>query len=423
VSKNTLTRYFEKRSHPSSPDQWLINFFGGGRKATSGVQVSETSALSWTALWAGVRFLAETMASLPLDVMERIGEKKDTLRLHPIALLYAHGPNEEQTWLEFLEMMVAQMVMWGTCYAHIIWNGRGEPIALWPLHFDRVTPKRVNGKLWWQVSVPDESYETSSNIRMIPAEDMLVIRGFATSGICGEKIASVFKEAIGLGLATEQFIGHFFGQGANASGFLSHPGKLTKPAFDRLKESINQQTGSLENSHHYMILEEAMQWHQLSVDPDKAQALGLRQFQIQEASRILRISPHHLGDLSRATFSNIEQMGIETVVYTLMPWAVRIESRLNKQLVSEPKKNLIYTKFNMRALLRGDSAAQSVAFHNGVQDGYLSPNDIREMLDMNPIPKGNTYLQPVNMAPLGTVPAPVPASAPTATNGDIEEAA
>lgn len=411
----------QRRSSPASPDYWVAKFFGGGGESITGAKVNETSAPSWTPIMSGMRFLSETIAALPFDVYQRTGNRgKKDLPDHPVARLM-RNPNPEQDGFQFIELAQSHLTLWGNSYSQIIWNGGMEPIELWPINPDRVQMKRDRlGNIVYQINLPGDSLSSVSTPRSIPAEDMLHVRGFSRWGLIGERMSDVHRETIGLGLATEEFAARFFGKGANPSGVLEHPGVLSKEAALRLRESTDKASAGLTNAHRTMLLEEGMKWHQVTVDPEKAQFLELRTFQIQEAARILRIPPHLLYDLSRATFTNIEHQGTEVVIYTLLAWVKRWEARLNKTLISDKMKNTVYTKFNLNGLMRGDSQARAAFYASGRNNGWLSVNDIRELEDMNPVPDGDEYLQPVNMVPLGTEPAPAPAPNPAPA---IQEAA
>lgn len=407
-----LTRYLEQRdAHPRAPAQWMIEMFGG-RSATSGVRVNETTAMSWTALSAAVRFLAEAMASMPLEVMRyRKGGGREAARELGIYRLLRDQPNPEMSSFEWRELSQTHILLWGNAYSHIVWNRTNEPVELWPLNPDRVQVRRDSfGNITYHVSIPSDDLTVSrSEYRILAAEDVLHIRGPSRYGFLGERIAQVYPEAIGLGLASEEFGARLFGSGMNASGVLEHPGLLSEAAKKRMETSLQRQAGGLSRAHRTLILEEGMKWTQTTIEPEKAQFLGLRTFQVQEASRILRVPPHLIYELSRATFSNIEHQGIEVVVYTILPWVRRWEQRLNMQLISTKMQNTLYTRFEMNGFLRGDTQARYNAYHLARQDGWLSPNDIRELEDMNPIPGGDEYLEPVNMRPLGSEPTPPPA--------------
>lgn len=419
---NLLTRYFEQRSvvdlaHPRDPK--IIDLFGLWRETRAGVPVTEKEALSWTAFSAGVRLLAETLGSLPLGVYREIPPpepagrtRREELRNHPVAQLLA-WPNDEMTPFELVELMQGHAVWWGTGYAQIVYNGGGMPVELWPMNPDRVTPQRdAAGELEYRIGLPEELFGKATQSTVLPADEMLVIRGFSRYGVIGDRVTRTFREAIGLGLATELFGAAFFGAGANAGGVLEHPGALTEEAQERLRKQKEKQVKGLDRAHRLLILEEGMKFHQTTIEPEKAQFLGLRKFQVTEAARILRIPPHMLYDLERATFSNIEHQAIQFVTYTMTPWAVRWEQRLKKQLLGPKDFARVYFKFNMNGLLRGDMQARMAFYQAGIQNGWFSQNDVRELEDLNPIKDGDTYRAPANLTPVDAPPAPAPAKAP-----------
>src|SRR5216683_1303084 len=150
-----LAELFERRGAPAAPDPWMLRFWGGSQ-ASSGVRISEQTALGWTALFSGVRFLAETIASLPLQVYQRLQPRGKKLRTDVSLYRLLHDtPNPEQTSFEFRDLMQTHVVLWGNAYAHIIYNGGGEPAELWPLNPDRVTMNRDrNGQLVYRVMLP-----------------------------------------------------------------------------------------------------------------------------------------------------------------------------------------------------------------------------------------------------------------------------
>lgn len=406
-----LTQVLQRRSVTSGvgrPAQWLVDMFGG-RPASSGVRVNETTAMSWTALSAGIRFLAEGIASMPLEVMRRLVPKgREAATNHYLYWLLHDQPNPDMTSFEWRELSQTHILLWGNAYSQIVRDGLGRPLELWPLNPDRVQLRRNQaGQLVYSVSIPsDDLTATRSEFRTLPQEEVLHIRGPSRWGFLGERIAQVYPEAIGLGLATEEMAARFFGSGMLASGILQHPGLLGDEAQARLRKQVESQAMGLTKAHRTLILEEGMKWQQTTIEPEKAQFLGTRQFLVQEASRILRIPPHLLYDLSRATFSNIENQGIEVVTYTLLPWVRRWEQRLNMQLIIQ--QNAMYTRFNLAGFLRGETQARVAYYQAGRQGGWLSANDIRELDDMNPIPGGDVYLEPVNMRPLGSAAEPPP---------------
>jgi len=411
-----LTRFFQERRdqligplHPRDPA--LAELFGV-RPAAAGVDVSERTAISWPALSCGIRLIAETIGMLPVDVCRRRDRGRDILDNHPAARVL-DDPNPEQTAFEFKEMLQSHALWWGNGYAQIIRNKGGIPIELWPLSPDRVTVFRDGAmNLIYRIGLPREPYGMAATSVLLPADEVLHIRGFTRYGLMGDRMTQTFRETIGLGLATELFGALFFGQGANAGGVITHPAQLTEEAQERLRKQKENQVAGISRAHRVMILEEGMTWHQTSVDPEKAQFLGTRQFQVVEASRILRIPPHLLYDLTRGTFSNIEQQGIEFVTYTMMPWAVRWEQRLRKMLLGFKDASSTYFKFRMNSLLRGDSAARLAFYQGMIQNGVFSQNDVLELEDLNPIEGGDVHRILSTLVPITGPDVPKPEGAP-----------
>lgn len=390
----------ERRSHPSNPDAWLINGYAGHQSA-SGIRVDEDKALSSTAIWAGVRLISETLAMLPLKLKERVDErtKKDARRIDLFRVLHDE-PNPEQTSFEYREMQQGFVLLWGNCYAQKVYNGRGEVSELWPLVPWRVTPERSrNNTLVYRVKLPDDSGQTVT----LPADDVLHIRGFSSNGLLGDNVVERFRNAIGLSLAAEEFGGRFFGNGLNAGGVLEHPGTLKPEARKNLRESLKGENGGVSRAHRMMILEEGMKWHQTTIDPEKAQALEMRKFQVTEVARILNLPPHLLKDLERATFSNIEHQAQEFLTYTMRPWLSRWEQRLNKSLLLPSQRSKFFTQFEDKGVMKADTPARTAFYQAMSNIGVYSPNDIRELEDEPPVPGGDQRFVQGAMVPLDKI--------------------
>ena len=206
------------------------------------------------------------------------------------------------------------------------------------------------------------------------------------------------REAVGLSLATEEYGAKFFGNGARPGGVLEHPGILKDP--EKLRESWNKVYQGTRNSHKVAVLEEGMKYHTIGIAPEDAQFLETRKYQVNEICRIFRVPPHLVGDLERATFSNIEHQSIEFVQHTIRPWLVRWEQAISRSLLDEKERLLYFAKFNVDGLMRGDYKSRMEGYAVGRQNGWLSANDIRGLEDLPPIPKeqgGDVYLVNGNM--------------------------
>ena len=193
------------------------------------------------------------------------------------------------------------------------------------------------------------------------------------------------RNAVGMTLACEEYGSSFFANGARPGGVLKHPGVLKDPS--KLRESWQAVYGGTANTGKVVVLEEGVDYQQISIPPEEAQFLETRKFQIDEIARLYRVPPHMIGDLERATFSNVEQQSLEYVKYTLNPWVVRWEQSLQKALLLPSEQKRYFIKFNVDGLLRGDYQSRMQGYSIGRQNGWFSANDIREMENMNPIPE------------------------------------
>ena len=366
---------FRSRDKPKNRVGGGWNFLFGG--TTSGKAVNERTAMQTSAVYACVRILAESVAGLPLHVYERTANgSKSTKPSHPLYRLLHDEPNREMTSFVFRETLMSHLLLWGNAYAQIIRDGRGFPIALYPLLPDRMAVDRnESGELVY-------TYQSDKGQVKLRRENILHIPGLGFDGLIGYSPIAMAKNAVGLALATEDYGAAFFANGANPGGVLEHPGVIKPEQADRLRESWQSQFGGA-NAHKVAVLEEGLKFHQMSIPPEQAQFLETRKFQINEIARIFRVPPHMVGDLEKSSFSNIEQQSLEFVKYTLDPWVVRWEQSLQQVLILPSEKATIFIKFNLDGLLRGDYQSRMQGYSTGIQNGFMSVNDVRGLEDMN----------------------------------------
>jgi len=366
---------FRSRDKPKNRVGGGWSFLFGG--TTSGKAVNERTAMQTSAVYSCVRILAESVAGLPLHVYERTANgSKSTKPSHPLYRLLHDEPNREMTSFVFRETLMSHLLLWGNAYAQIIRDGRGFPIALYPLLPDRMAVDRnESGELVY-------TYQSDKGQVKLRRENVLHIPGLGFDGLIGYSPIAMAKNAVGLALATEDYGATFFANGANPGGVLEHPGVIKPEQADRLRESWQSQFGGA-NAHKVAVLEEGLKFHQMSIPPEQAQFLETRKFQINEIARIFRVPPHMVGDLEKSSFSNIEQQSLEFVKYTLDPWVVRWEQSLQQALILPSEKATIFIKFNLDGLLRGDYQSRMQGYSTGIQNGFMSVNDVRGLEDMN----------------------------------------
>ena len=389
-----LKAMFEKRAsieNPSVPinEQTLDNLFNGVATA-AGVQVNEDNAMSLSAVWACVRILSESVASLPLSVYTHKKGAKVKLDDHPVTRLLQKAPNKETTPYAFRETVQAHASTWGNGYAFITRNRMGQPLELMQLlpHATRAL-RTKDGSLIYETNIGGVIYR-------IVAADIVHIAGIGYDGLTGYSPIQKHKQAIGLGLAAETYGAKFFGGDAVVQGVLQLPGKLSDTTS--LASSWKDAHGGLGNANNIAVLEQGAEYKKIGIPPNDAQFLETRKFQLTDIARIYRIPPHMIADLERATFSNIESQDIQFVKYSLMSHLIRWEQELTRKLLSENEQKKMYIKFNIDAFLRGDTKARYEAYQIGRNTGFLSINDIRRHEDMNEVAGGDEY----QLVPVGT---------------------
>lgn len=215
----------------------------------------------------------------------------------------------------------------------------------------------------------------------------------------------VQREAMGLAMAAEEFGARMFSNGARPSGVVKIPQWLNPDQRKIARENLNDLYAGLENAHKLMLLEGGMEFdgNAAQIPPEDMQFLQLRQFQVHEICRIYRVPPHMVADLERATFSNIEQMSLEFVTYTLMPWLRRWETSIQRWLFTPGERERLYVRFNVDGLLRADSDGRSKIYSVFLQNGVMNRNEARALENMNIVEGLETYTVQSNMVPLDKI--------------------
>ncbi|WP_461206076.1 phage portal protein [Clostridium sp. DL1XJH146] len=390
---NFLQRFFKARDKPKDSVSSAPSFLMG--QSVSGKIVNERSSMQTTAVFACVRIIAETVASLPLHTYKYVGDGKEKVYDHPLYKLLHDEPNLEMTSFTLRETMMTHLLLWGNAYCQIIKNGKGEVLELYPLLPDKMTVDRdKNGELYYAYLKEGRTYYLST-------DEVLHIPGLGFDGIMGYSPIALAKNAIGLNIAAEEYGGRFFANNATPSGILSTQGTIKDPT--KVKDAWQATYGGTGNSHKVAVLEDGLTYQQISMPNSDAQFLETRKFQIEEICRIFQVPPHMVADLSKSSFSNIENQSISFVVHTIRPWLVRIEQAMDRRLFKDSEKGQYFVSFNTSALMRGDYKSRMDGYAIGIQNGFFSVNDVRRMENMDPISAedgGDLYLTNGNMLPL-----------------------
>lgn len=370
-------------------DSGQVFMFG---RADSGERVDEKSAMQIATVYACVRLLAETVAGLPLHLYrftDTEEKSKERAKDHPLYRLLYRQPNPEMSSFTFREVMMTHLLLWGNCYAQVIRDGRNGILSLYPLLPENVEVDRdEKGRIYYIYHAytdekPGENYRDIYFRR----EEIFHVPGLGFNGLVGFSPIAMMKNALGTTLAVEKYGSSFFRNGAQPSGVLEHPGVLKNP--EKIRQNWSDVYGGANNAHKVAVLEENMHYKPISLPPEDSQFLSTRQYGVNEICRIFRVPPHMVQDLEHATFSNIEHQSIDFVVHTLTPWLVRFEQAIVKDLLLAGEQDMYFPKFNVDGLLRGDYQSRMHGYATGISNGFLSPNDVRVLEQMDLIPAEN----------------------------------
>lgn len=389
----------KKRASSFNPFDDSLFYPLSNARTNSGVSVSPDTAMRITAVFCAVNILSGAIGSLPIWVYEQIDEdtkRKDTN--HPVYKILSKNPNPWQTPIEFKTLMGLHYLLRGNAYAQILFNQSGGISKLIPLNPDRMT---INIS---ETGLPVYTHRKENGTsRTYQRWQILHIKGLSQDGYKGLSPIDQCREAIGLASASEEFAARFYSNDASPGGVLRHPETLSEEVHKRIKDSWKSSHAGGRNAHEIAILEEGMEFQPISLKAEDVQFLEARNFQIFEIARIFNLPPHMLKDLSRATWGNIESEDIGYVKHSLRPHLITFEQVFERDLLSlestDGKEFAI--EYDVDGLLRGDVKSRTYSYMVGIQNGWLSINDVRRRENLNPIPNGDTHFVPTNnMTPL-----------------------
>jgi HK97 family phage portal protein len=283
----------------------------------------------------------------------------------------------------------------GDGYAEIVLGRYGQPIELWPIESHRVAVSIENGSPMYRVSNPGRED------LFLDSRRMLHLHGPSLDGFVGVNIARIAREALSLAAAAERFSGTFFGNGATFGGILSSDKPLGDKTAENLRKAINARHQGVSNAHRFLLLDGgSMKYDKLGTDPEHAQLLEMRTFQIREIARFLRIPVSKLGDLERSTYSNIEQQNLDYYQSCLRPWFVRFEQELDLKLLTAADRATLHFEHVLDGLLRADTEKRAQFYQVMSSAGLMTPNEIRRLENLPPFEGGDQVYKPLNTAPI-----------------------
>jgi HK97 family phage portal protein len=386
------------------------------RKTAAGVYVSPEASLQCSAFLAAVKVVSESVASLPLHLYERTPDGKRIAEAHPLYDILAYEPNEWMTSFEFKELMQSWHMLWGVGYAHIKPGRRGAVDQLIPLHPSRMKPERLkNGRLRYAYQEPDKPTPTYYR-----QDEVFAYRGLSPDGVNCYIPTVLMRDAIALARATELHSSAFFGNGARPGSVIEVDQPLKPETLQRLREQWNDIHGNgPTNAYKTAVLPHGTHVKELSLNNDTNRLIETRRYQIEEVARATRVPAYMIGDLTKSSYSSVEQQAIDFVTFTLVPHLRRFEACCRRDLVVDDKK--YFAQFDVSALLVGDFNARASFLREMWNLGVFSTNEVRQQLGYNPVDGGDKRFVQVNMQLLENYTPGNPTAATTKVSGQPQD--
>ncbi len=387
----------------------------GGTPAWSGEAVSRDTALTLSTVYACNKIISESVGFLPLQMLQRKGVNNELALSHPMYSALVNCPNPEITAQNFTELLTSHCVLGGNAYSRIVRrSGVGTAVELQALNPDSIRIDRDAAKRLVYVLKERNQPDQTFTVERGKPQDILHIRGLGWDGVRGYSVVSVMaRQSVGSALAGERSVANFYANGSRVPYLLKHPSHFeSSEDFDAFRNDWEQ---VYSQAHKVPILEDGLEYESIGISAKDSQLLESRQFTIPELCRWFSVSPHLVGDLSKATFSNIESLAQQFVSFTLATWLTRWEQECFRCILTPDEQSQgYYFRHDLDQLLRSEFQVRMAGYALMLQNGKNSINEIRAKEGENPILGGDTHYVQVNLAPVGeeaatraTTPAPI----------------
>jgi HK97 family phage portal protein len=375
-----LSRIFGKAETRTLNHESFGRFFGVAQ-APGHHAISPQLAENLATVSACVGALSSVMASLPPRVYRLAPNGRTELFDHYMARLARNPSNGRWTWPDFIEWLMAQVLLHGNGLAEIVYDGAGRPTALLPIPWPQVRVELLpSGRIAYDT-------QTTGRIRRRLLEgEVLHVRDRSDDGMVGRSRISRAPEVLGIAIAANNAVSKLYSGGLRAQGVMSAPSYLTddqrKAAqnwSERFREAV--QEGRIP------IVEGGWKFDQTNISPEDAELLASRAFSVSEICRLFQVPPPIVQDLSHGTFTNSREAGRWFAQFSLAPWARKIEAEFERSLFGTGSADCML-ELDMSGLMRADAEARWQSHKIAVDSGILDPDEIREIEGWNPRGQG-----------------------------------
>lgn len=388
-----------------SEDGVLYRLFG--KKTKSGAAIDENNVSQISAFYCGVTKISDSLKLMPCELKQKLDIGGSTSSALPQGNLLKRKPNDQISPSRFKWLIGAWTLTWGNFYAEIERNGFGVPVALWPIHPSRVNNLRGPGDV-----ITHRVLTKSGTWVEIRSTNMIHVFRRSPNGLDGTGAVNELRETFGTALAADQYAAKFFGNNAMPAHLVVRSEDLDPEHLKNFREGwYEQNSGDKSGGIHFLGGgDESTKIHTLSINNTDSQLLETRQFNIQEIARAIPISPMMLYEYGRATWGNFSEVRAMYLGESVMPIGQDFEEECDRKLLTEAERDAgHYFKFNTRGVLRVEGKEQYESFTQALNNGFMCVDEVRELLDLNPLPdgEGQVFMRPANMTPTAELAAKI----------------
>jgi len=378
-----------------------------GYATASPVEVTEDSAMQLSAVWACVRLLSETVASLPVNVYRKTPKGRELAPDHWLSLLMARKPNRYQTKVEFFETLMLNLALHGNAYAKITKVG-GQIRSLLPLMASQIETKLL----------PDGSvvhlYHADGNVDVLSSESVWHVKLYG-NGIVGKSPLAFGRNMFGIAQAAEQSVSKIYANGGKPSGVLSFDRLLTPAQRASVRENFATLTTGTDDR--LLVIEQGMKFDAVSMSPQDIELLASRKHQIDEIARWFGVPSILINQNEGTTTLGSSAAEIISGFYklNLRPYLERIEASVKTWLFTPDEANQYEFEFDFEGLLRSDLKSRLEGYRTAVAGTILTPNEVRRIEGWPRVEGGDVLLSQVNMTPIDKLGIQAPGGTTNAT--------
>lgn len=414
AKSNIFSRIFSGlRNQTSSTVSPLVYWLQGDRDVMYGKRFSKENIRKIHTAYRCDNILSDDIASLPLQVFEKIGQRlaPTVSPLVNISYLLEIEPNRWQNPFIFKKTVIRWLINWGAAYIWVKPAQRGEDAEMIILPSDRVqTLCDEKGNIWYRIAWhPREPlYDAENNPAFYPDVEVLKLLINSDDGLTGRSVLTFARESMERQLGAHDTQGRLHSQGLNPGGILWVPGELNKEAREKLRKTYEESMSGSENSYRIAVMDNTVsKFEQITMTPSDAQFLESIQGTDTEIANFYGMPLCKL-NIGKQSYESNAQLNLDYLKTTLDPYLVQWESEGRRKWLSREQQILgWYLKFNRTAILATDPNTRADYLGKKIMSAQLTPNQARQIEDEPPYPGGDKYYIPANMMAINQTAAPV----------------